>query len=115
MHELGVVFYIIDDIKEAAEQNNVSKVTSVTLELGEVSTVIPYYLEDCFNWAVKKHGPLLEDCKMIIEQIPAVTFCEDCKKEYPTVKYGKICPHCGSEHTFLLRGNEVNIKQIEAR
>ena len=115
MHELGVVFYIIDDIKEAAAQNQVTKVTSVTIELGEVSTVIPYYLDDCFNWAKKKHGPLLEDCVMHIEQIKAVTFCEDCKKEYPTVEYGKTCPHCGSGNTYSLRGNEFTIKQIEAR
>ena len=42
----------------------------------------------------------------------AVTYCEDCKKEYETVKYGKICPYCKSERTYLLRGNEVMIKEI---
>ena len=55
----------------------------------------------------------MNGCELKIEQIDAVTYCEDCKKEYPTVKYGKICPHCGSEHTFLLKGNEFNIKEIE--
>ena len=44
----------------------------------------------------------------------AVTYCEDCKSEYETVKYGKICPKCGSRHTYLLRGSEFNIKEIEA-
>ena len=48
-----------------------------------------------------------------IEEIPAVTFCEDCKKEYPTVQYGKICPYCGSPNTYLVRGNEMIIKEIE--
>ncbi len=29
--------------------------------------------------------------------------CEDCEQEYPAVQYAKICPHCGSGHTYLLR------------
>jgi len=111
MHELGIVFYIIDDVKKVAEENQVNHVTSVTMSIGEVSTVVPYQLTDCWNWAVKKE-PLLTDCELIIETIPAVTYCEDCKQEFPTVAHGKTCPHCGSEHTYLLRGNEVEIKEI---
>lgn len=112
MHELGVVFYVIDDVKKVAIENNVERVNSVTLQLGEVSTVIPEYLEDCWNWAVQKHD-LLIDCKLHIEQIDAVTYCENCKETYPTVKHGKTCPHCGSEKTYLLQGNEFMIKEIE--
>lgn len=112
MHELGVVFYVIDDVKQIAAENGAEKIKSVTLEIGEVSTVIPAYLTDCWNWAVTKHD-IMNGCELKIEQIDAVTYCEDCKKEYPTVKYGKICPYCGSEHTFLLKGNEFNIKEIE--
>lgn len=112
MHELGVVFYVIDDVKKVAAENNVERVHSVTLEVGEVSTVIPEYLIDCWNWAVTKHE-ILNGCELRVERIDAVTFCEDCQQVYPTVAHGKICPHCGSENTYLLRGNEFNIKEIE--
>jgi hydrogenase nickel incorporation protein HypA/HybF len=30
------------------------------------------------------------------------------------MKYKKICPYCGSGNTFLVTGNEYNIKEIEA-
>ncbi|MDY6002785.1 MAG: hydrogenase maturation nickel metallochaperone HypA, partial [Bacilli bacterium] len=99
-------------INEIAEENNVKRVNSVTIEIGEVSTVIPYYFEDCWNWAVKKET-VLKDAKLYIEKIEAVTHCENCCKDYPTVAYGKKCPHCGSENTYLLKGNEISIKQIE--
>ncbi len=112
MHELGVVFYVIDDVKKVAVENGAEKVNSVTLEIGEVSTVVPEYLIDCWNWAVTKHD-ILNGCELRVEQIPAVTYCEACKSEYPTVQYGKTCPHCGSGKTYLLRGNEFNIKEIE--
>ena len=79
VHELGIVFYIIDDAKKAATDNGLTSVRRVTLQLGE-----------------------------------AVTRCEACGTDYGTVEHGRICPACGSDQTYLLRGREVMIKQIEA-
>lgn len=112
MHELGVVFYVIRDVKAVAEENNVDKVASVTLEIGEVSGVIHEYLIDCWNWARQKEA-VVEKAELKIEEIKGVTYCEDCGKEYETVTYGKTCPYCGGGHTYLLRGNEFLIKEIE--
>ncbi len=112
MHELGIVFYIIRDVKEAALANAVQKVTGVVMNIGEVSTIVPDYLTDCWRWAADKEE-LLKGCELKVNIVKAVTRCEDCGKEYETVKHGKICPYCGSEHTYLLRGNEVEIKEIE--
>lgn len=112
MHELGVTFNVCDTVEKVATENAAANIRKVILELGEVSTVIPEYLTDCWKWAIKKR-PLLTDCELIIERLPAITYCEDCKQTYPTVEYGKICPHCHSEHTYLLQGNEFNIKEIE--
>ena len=112
MHELGIVFYIIRDVKKAAEENNVKHVSAVVMSIGEVSTIIPDYLQDCWRWAADKEE-MLKGCELKIEPLPAVTHCDGCGKDYPTVAHGKICPHCGSENTWLLRGNEVEIKQID--
>ena len=113
MHELGVVFHCLESVRHIAEENKVRKVSSVTVEIGEVSTVIPYLFEDCWNWAVKKET-VLKDARIKIETIPAVTFCQGCLKEYPTVAHGKVCPYCGSEDTWLKEGNEIIIKEMEA-
>ena len=113
MHELGIVFHIMDTLEAVAEENELSEIHSVTVEIGEVSTVVPDYLTDCWRWAVQKKE-LLTQCEMKVEVLPAVTLCESCGKEYPTVAHGRICPYCGSEKTYLLRGNELTIKEIEA-
>jgi hydrogenase nickel incorporation protein HypA/HybF len=76
-----------------------------------VSTIIPEYLTDCWRWAADKED-LLRGCELIINTIPAVTYCENCGKEFGTVEHGKKCPHCGSDRTYLVRGNEVEIKEI---
>ena len=44
MHELGVTFHIMDHLEKVAKENQVTHIHSVTLELGEVSTVIESYL-----------------------------------------------------------------------
>lgn len=112
MHELGVTFHIMDSLEKVAVENNVESITKVTLELGEVSTVIESYFTNCWKWAAKKR-PLFSNAELIIEKLPAITYCEACGQTYPTVEYGKICPYCKSSKTYLLQGNEFNIKEIE--
>ena len=112
MHELGVVFHIIKELETVAAENGVSHINRVTLQLGEVSTVIPHYLTDCWKWASEKND-LVRGAELIVETLPAVTYCENCGREYPTVQHGRICPYCHSERTYLLRGNEFLIKEIE--
>ena len=112
MHELGVTFKVIENLEAVAKENHLEHISRCTLRLGEVSTVIPKLLLDCWDWAIKKH-PVVANCELVVEQIPALTYCEDCGKTYSTVQSGKICPHCGSEHTYLVQGQEFMIKEIE--
>ncbi len=113
MHELGTVLYIIDQVEKVVEENSLTQVASVTVQIGEVSGIIPDYITDAWKWAIKE-SKYLKDTELKVEKLEAVTFCEDCKKTYSTVKYAKICPYCGSEKTYLVTGNEYAIKEIEA-
>ena len=121
MHELGIVFHMIKTVERIAEENVLTSVSSVTLELGEVSGVVPQVAvvlgvcggTSCWNWAVAQ-TEVLKGAELRIETIPAVTLCESCNRTYPTVPQGRICPLCGSEETVLLQGNEINLKEIEA-
>ena len=115
MHELGVVFHIIKVVEDLCEENSLTEVKSVTLQLGEVSTVIESYLHDVWKWAVLNKSTHMKEAQLLVETIPAITYCEACGEKYSTVQYGKLCPHCGSEKTYLLQGSEFNIKEIEAR
>ena len=112
MHELGIVTHVAKTLDELAEENKIRKIGSVTLQVGEVSGIMTDYFVDCWDYFKVRH-PVLKEAVMKIETIPAVTFCEDCKQEYPTVQHGKTCPYCGSLNTYLVQGNEFMIKEIE--
>ncbi len=113
MHELGIVFSIIKQVEEVAVKNDVKEVKEVTLEIGEVSGIVPKYLTDCWGWAVINKSEHMKDCDLKIINIKAKSFCEKCGESYDTVKHGKICPNCGSNETYLLTGRETYIKDIK--
>ena len=77
MHELGVVFHIMDTLEKVAEENQAEGISKVVLELGEVSTVIESYLQNCWKWAAGKRQ-LFADASLVVETLPAVTYCEGC-------------------------------------
>ena len=70
MHELGVTFYVVKDVKKVAQENKVDKIDYVKLEIGEVSGVVHDQLIDCWNWARKKEA-VTEHAKIYIETLEA--------------------------------------------
>ena len=113
MHELGIVMNVLEQVDAVAAENKAEKVLRVTMEVGEVSTVVPELFIDAFNWAKKKTSFLQEaELEMII--IEGRTYCQSCGETYKTTAYGKKCPHCGSYETYLLTGDQVIIKDIAA-
>lgn len=114
MHELGIIVHISKTLDEIAKENHLSEIGRVTLEIGEVSGIMHDYLTDCWQYYRKKM-PLIKNCAMQIDTLKAVTYCQKCKKTYETVKYGRICPFCNSEDTYLIKGDECSIKEIEAK
>lgn len=113
MHELGIVFQIIKEVEEVANKNNVKAVKKVILEIGEVSTIVPKYLEDVWPWACKHNSTFMKDCALEIILLKAISYCNDCEELYDTLPSGKKCPRCNKDNTYLVSGNEANIKNIE--
>ena len=113
MHELGIVMNVLEQVDAVAAENKVEKVLKVTMEVGEVSTIVPDLFIDAFNWAKKKTDYLKEaELEMII--IEGRTYCRNCGETYKTTGFGRKCPHCGSPDTYLLTGDQVVIKDIAA-
>ncbi len=111
---MGIIIHLAKTLDETAQEQGLTEIGSVTLQVGEVSGIVTDLFVDCWNYFKKKH-PVLENSELKLETIPAVTWCDGCKTNYETVKYGKICPKCGSKETWLVQGNECIIKEIEAQ
>ena len=111
MHELGIVTHVAKTVEQIALENDITEVSSVVLQIGEVSGIVEDLYCDCWNY-FRVRNDILKNAELVIETIPAVTYCSDCRRTYKTVQYGRICPYCGSENTWLQQGNETLIKEI---
>lgn len=113
MHELGVVFHMVDLLEDIGRERGLTRIAKVVVELGEVSGVVTDLFAEAWLWASDKRE-LLRGAELEIHEIEAATLCNACGCTYSTVRHGRICPRCQSPDTELLQGNEMNIREIEA-
>lgn len=112
MHELGVVMEVIKVVEQTMRENNLNQVDTIVLQIGELSSMIPHYVKDCYPACVD--GTSLEKTKLEIEVLSANAMCKQCNKVYPVVINKGVCPHCSSDAKELLGGREFFIKEIVA-
>ena len=111
MHEIGLVREVLRTVSDFAEKNNVEKVDEIVLEVGELSLVIPEYLEEIYPKVVAKDEQF-RDTKLILEIVPGLAICEDCDCVFNVTKEEGICPDCGSQNKTVYSGKECVIKEI---
>jgi hydrogenase nickel incorporation protein HypA/HybF len=104
---------MVELLERVGKENELTRIQRVVLDLGEVSGVLEDQLQDCWKWASAKHD-LLNGAELVVNRIPAVTVCNACGRTFGTVAHGRICPHCESPDTVLLRGNEMGVREVEA-
>jgi len=114
LHELGVVIEVINIVEGFARQNNLTKIDELVIQIGELSSMIPRYIEACYPAAVD--GTLLQDTKLKIEVLPGNAICKRCNRVYNIIENNSYkCPDCGNSDCDLLCGKEFMIKEIVAR
>ena len=112
MHELGTVFYVIKQVEQLALR--IISPRSAALRLRSArSAEYPEVRSGLLGLGDKGHD-LSQKHRAEDRDARRRHLLRGLRQDNPTVKYAKICPYCGSEHTFLLAGNEYNIKEIEA-
>ena len=56
--------------RKSSQGNNLTEIESVTVEIGEVSTVIESYLQNCWKWSVEKKSDIMHNCKLYVAKNP---------------------------------------------
>lgn len=112
MHELGVVFEVVKTVLNFAEKNRLTKIDKLVLQIGQLSSMIPKYIEACYPAAAD--GTLLQDAKLEIEILPGNGICTRCDKVFNIIENSQTCPNCGGKEWELLSGKEFMIKEIVA-
>lgn len=110
MHEIGVLFEVVKSVEKFAKKNDVEKIETLVLQIGELSSMIPKYMKDLYPMAIE--GTILKDSELEIEILPANALCKDCTKVFNIILNKGICPNCKSKNCDMLSGKEFYIKEI---
>lgn len=112
MHEVGVVRAMLHTVDEFCEQNGVRRedVEEIVLDIGELSLVIPKYVEDVYGPLV--NGTPYENTKLVINEIPGLAECDDCDEIFNVIEHKGYCPNCGSFDKQVLSGEDFTIREI---
>lgn len=112
MHELGIVIQIVKQMETFMDENNIRHIDTLVLQVGELSGVVPKYLEDVYPIAVEESK--LKDTELELEITPGIGQCEDCGFNYNLVENDNICPKCGGKKFRIITGKEFMIERIHA-
>ena len=97
MHELGLcdaMLKMMDQILEK-EGSAACRVRRVVLEIGELSGVVPHFMEE--SWST----------------VPGYADCLDCKAHFRPAQSGFRCPECGGGKLKPVSGIDMTVKSIE--
>ena len=110
MHEIGLLRQLVRTVTAFAAENDVHDIAEVAVDCGELSLVIPEYLEELYPIAVK--GSILENTKLTINIVPGLAECEECDEIFNVIEHKGYCPNCGSFEKTVLSGKDFTVREI---
>ena len=110
MHEIGIVRQLVRTVSAFAEENRVSEIHEVIVDCGELSLIIPEYVEELYPVAAK--GSLLENAKLTLHIVPGLAECDDCDEIFNVIEHKGFCPNCGSFEKTVLSGKDFTVREI---
>ena len=84
MHEIGVVRAMVKTVTDYAAANQIDEISEIVADCGELSLVIPEYVEELYPPVVK--GTPLENTKLIVNIVPGMAECEDCDEIFNVIE-----------------------------
>ncbi len=108
MHELSVTRSVVAIVSEHAQGQ---KVLAVTLEIGQLSGMLPEAIRFCFD--VCSQGTPLDGASLQIIEVEGRGRCSACGAEpVLSMPLGR-CPVCREPSLHIVAGTELKIKQME--
>lgn len=93
-----------------AAENQITEISEIVLQIGELSMIVPEYVDEVYPLVVK--GTMLEHTKLKMEMIPGMAECNECDEIFNVVEQKGYCPNCGSFEKTVLSGRDFVIKEI---
>lgn len=112
MHEMSITVNVINIVTEQMEKNNASRLNTLRVRVGQLTSVEPDALRFCFEACIKDTP--LEGAVLEIEEVSLMGRCGSCKRNFRMEDYFiSTCPHCGGTAEDIISGRELDIVSME--
>ncbi len=112
MHEMGLCFELMSTLDDLLKREGINHLSSVTLDVGEASMVVPRFLLEC--WEAAREGTPYADCLLKLNVRKAHGRCRKCGFVFLVADSDRVCPKCGARDDFVtIDGTEFEIVEIE--
>jgi hydrogenase nickel incorporation protein HypA/HybF len=110
MHELGILNSMIHTIERIIKEQELTEVNKLVIDVGELSGIVPKYIEEC--WPAARYKTFMEQTDLELNVIPGIVKCRECGRVFNAVSYDLKCPDCSSSDMEILEGNDMIIREI---
>ncbi|HBU69355.1 MAG TPA: hypothetical protein DEE98_03120 [Elusimicrobia bacterium] len=115
MHELGIAKDLWAIIVQKAKENNISKITKITIMIGETSGIEADFLKHSLVDHIMP-GSIAGDATLELLDEKIAAKCKKCGREITKDTIMTIkCPFCGSMQIDITAGKETYVKSIEGQ
>lgn len=112
MHEMSITVNVIKIVTEQMKKNNATRLNSLKVRVGRLTSVEPDSLRFCFEACIK--DTQLEGALLEIEEVPITGRCGSCNRDFTMENYFiSICPDCGGAAADIISGRELDIVSME--
>ena len=89
----------------------IGKLKAIGLRVGALAGVLADSLEFCFGAVTKDTD--LDGCSLVVEHLPVLAKCTDCRHTFEVERFFFACPGCGSREVEVTQGYELEIAYLE--
>jgi hydrogenase nickel incorporation protein HypA/HybF len=111
MHELRIAEDLSAIVLEAAQNENLSRVTKVNIIFGQLIQIVPDIFKSAFAEIVR--DTTAEGAELDIEIMPLRMKCLNCGNDFVVEDNRFTCSVCSSTDLGIIQGKELFIKSIE--
>jgi hydrogenase nickel incorporation protein HypA/HybF len=111
MHELSIAISLVETAQEELVKLGNARIEAIHLKLGRLAGVARESLE--FSYEVACQNTSLQGSRLIIEDVPVLIDCEQCKapREIVSLEWFR-CAVCGASGK-ILQGRELQVAALE--
>jgi len=111
MHELPVTISILSIVLKQAKKAQVSKVSRINITIGELSGIVPEYVQTQFEFLSK--DTIAAGASLSFHQPPTRLRCRNCGNVFSPDSRDWTCPECSEEKIEIVSGRECFVDSME--